>query len=60
MRIKDYLPTKVNTVLIQARVSQELVEKVRQFMFKNNLSWSDLVTACFKKLVAETEKEEKR
>lgn len=58
--IQEYLPKKKELYLVQARIPKELAEKVTSFMEKNDLSWSDVVKACFEKLVDENPQKGKK
>lgn len=51
--IQDYLPHKEHYTFIQGRVPSEITKEAKQIMEKNNLSWSDVLTACIKKFIDE-------
>lgn len=55
-QFNEYLPKRFDTALIQGRVPKELLIPIRAIMTKHNLSWSELLTACFRKLIDETGK----
>jgi hypothetical protein len=53
-KITDYLPVKAKTqTLVQARVPSELVGEIKKLMERENLSWTDVMTACLRQLLEE-------
>jgi hypothetical protein len=54
--IRDYISDKSKT-LVQARIDTTLVEQVREVMSRENLTWTELLSACFKKFLDENKKE---
>lgn len=51
--IRDYLPKKQQITLVQARVATSVVGPVKEYMDKNDMGWSELITACLKKFMDE-------
>jgi hypothetical protein len=54
--IKDYLPKKQETVLMQARVPESLAQKVRVVLKKEHISLTDLFEAMLNRFLDEMEK----
>lgn len=53
-KITDYLPkTSTNTVLVQAKIDNELHASVKQRMKTDNIGWHDLIEAACKMYVNE-------
>lgn len=53
--IRDFLPhSKPREVsLVQGRVDSSLVKDIRKIMKKHGLKWSEIITACLKKMKEE-------
>lgn len=52
--INDYLPKKeAQRVLIQAKVSQDLHQEVKNKMEKDNITWQELIVASLKRYLDE-------
>jgi len=54
--IADYLPRKMDTTLVQARVPKHLVKSVKQVIETQNIGWSELIRACLEKFLDESVK----
>lgn len=52
--ITDYLPSKEETALLQAKVSKSLFQKVKERKAQLGYSWEEVVEAMFKKFLEET------
>lgn len=53
--IQDYLPerTDYETVMVQGRVSTQIVNEVKKIMKQDNLAWTDILTACLRHFLDE-------
>lgn len=52
--IQDYLPIKSKRmVMVNARVPVEVVDQIRRILEKENLSWTDVITACLRHFLDE-------
>lgn len=58
--IQEYLPKRshMEKTMIQGRVDTPLVKEVRKILEKENLTWSDVLTACLKSFVDSNGKDE--
>ena len=54
--IKKYLPEKPETVNVSARLEADIMEKVYQFLEKNNIKLKDFMRAAFKAALENTGK----
>jgi hypothetical protein len=54
--LKDYLPKKTEVTLVQARIPKDLADRMKPFLNKNELSWSDFLIASVKKFIDEQKK----
>lgn len=52
--IQSYLPKKVKkTSNVQGRVPEEVYVEAKKIMDRENLNWSDVLTACLRHLIDE-------
>ena len=54
--IRDMLPEKEQTSLVQAKIKQDIFERVKTQMVKDKITWKDLLTASFKRYLDESAK----
>lgn len=57
--IKDYLKNK-ETVLIQTKINSDLHEEINNYRESLQITWKELLEACFKKVLDESILEKKR
>lgn len=49
--IQEYLPVQAKVNLVQARVSADIIDKMKNIMARENLGWNEVITACLLNLI---------
>lgn len=58
-QISQYFEKPRNIKLIQARIDSDLLEEIRKLKSQDNVSWDELIMACFRRYRDERQRDEK-